>query len=435
MNRTFNRETINDRQFNFLTLPNSGYFKFEIVNTMGAHVERIFQQMTGRNVYGLSHLVEHLGFRATKDYTTDELMDALKTEGKYNASTDHERINYWFKSTSDRAAKAINLVCNFALNDLTKLSKDEFQTEQRTVYNEVKRYHDDDQTMFHFAVMPTVCGYAPEDNILGTPETVDALTLEDAKLIKAIFLTQGEQVYNITYDPTQLDRATIVQMVEDELARFPNPKVQEMFEHIGMVYLENCKFPEFRDFTVDNESEQVMTALVFDAVDDNIVAARAGNQYLAHLSPTSLTDLIREKNGLTYGLYLYDDNMAYVPYVIFSCDVTKGTEDQMMELLKQSVNESVDNYTEETHNKLIDTLNLKRTLAFVDQEQYNSLFWLAIWFPDVFEHVSEFVVDVDKAFPLMGERLASYEAVLEYLEMFRDFVNTGSWAKLTNIEE
>jgi len=437
MNKTFTRETIDGRQYQFLTLPGSNLFKFEIINKMGAHVERAVYDITGRNVFGLSHLVEHLGFRCCKDYTTDELMQALKKEGTYNASTDHERINYWFKTTSSRMRTAIRLVLNYGLNDLSLLTDEEFQTEKKTVYNEVKRYNDDDQTMFHFSVMPAFCGYDTEhDNILGTPESVDATTLEDAQMIKAIFLTQGDMVFNITYDPTVLTKEEITATVDAELSRFPAPDSTELCNHIGKAYRDYISEPTMLDTTIDNPSEQVMTALLFDTMGDiNVVAARVGNRYLSSLSPISMTDLIREKNGLTYSLWLYDDQMAYKPYAVFGCDVTRGTEERMMELLEQAVDESVDRFDRDAYEDLMDMITLKRTLAFVDQEQYDRIFWTALWHPQVIDVAAEeFADDIDSGYRALDRRLSSYDNVKAYIEMFRHWVKNKKYGKLTNLE-
>lgn len=436
MKKTFTRETINGRQYQFLTLPDSNLFKIEIVNKMGAHVERIIQQLTGRNVYGLSHLVEHLGFRCTKDFTTEELMMALKREGTYNASTDHERINYFFKTTSQRMRTAINLVCNFGLNDLLNLTEEEFQTEKKTVYNEVKRYNDDDQAMFHFAVMPTFCGYSQEDNILGTTESVDALTLEDAKLIKNIFLAYGEHVINITYDPNATPREDIIEAVENELARFQPPVPTSVGHEVNALYQQSLATPRLDTLTVENGAEQVMTALLFDTITPaTMLAARIGNNYLADLSPTSLTDFIREKNGLTYGLWLYDDQISYSPYTLFMCDVTKGTEDLMMSLLEQSVDVSVDNFTKEAYIELMDMIRLQRTLAFVDQQKYDRIFWTAMWYPNIIDAAKEeFAANIDLGYLALDDRMASYEDIKQYLELFRTWVKERKYGKLTNLE-
>ena len=434
MNKTFTRETINGKRYQFLTLPGSDLFKFEVVNLMGAHAERVVQKVTGRNVYGLCHLDEHLGFRCFKDYSTDEIMQALKNEGAYNASTDHERINYWFKTTSSRMKTAIRLVCNYSLNDLSTLTEDEFKTEQKTVYNEVKQYMDDDQTMFYFSGTPTFCGYAKEDNILGTPETVAAATLDDVRFIKGLFLSCGENVFNIIYDPLVLSKEEIVATVETEVSRFPIPDLAPIYNEIKTQYLNLCSVPEIDDFIIDNESEQAMTMLLFNVVDNDIAAAKIGNKYLSRLSPSSLTDIIREKNGLTYGVQLHDSQMSYTPYVMFACDVTRGTENQMMNLFEQSVKESVEAYDRDTHARILKTNELQRTLMLVDQEKYNYLFWTSLWNPEVVDAVEEeFAVNVDRGIKAIDQKLTAYEHVKEYLDRFYIQTKERKYGKMTNV--
>ena len=99
---------------------------------MGSNIEKVYENRHNKNVYGISHLVEHLSFRSPKDYTSEELLEKLKSEGTYNASTDHDRINYWFKTTTDRTKLAINLISNVALNNLSKISDEEFQIEKKS---------------------------------------------------------------------------------------------------------------------------------------------------------------------------------------------------------------------------------------------------------------------------------------------------------------
>jgi hypothetical protein len=81
MKKTFNTHFIDNARINLLTLPGSNYFKIEIVSYYGANIERVYEKMTGKNVYGISHLIEHLAFKNSKDFTTQELMEISKNEG------------------------------------------------------------------------------------------------------------------------------------------------------------------------------------------------------------------------------------------------------------------------------------------------------------------------------------------------------------------
>lgn len=103
--RTYKQIFSNGNTYNMLALPGTNYFKFQILNKMGSHIERSYNKKNNGNVYGISHFIEHLGFRNPKDYTTAELMTTLKNEGNYNASTDYDRIDYWFETSMDRVGR------------------------------------------------------------------------------------------------------------------------------------------------------------------------------------------------------------------------------------------------------------------------------------------------------------------------------------------
>jgi predicted Zn-dependent peptidase len=186
--RSFKQVKRNDKTYNILSLPGTNFFKFEIINMMGSNIERLYNKKYNKNVFGISHFIEHLGFRSPKDYSTQELMKLIKNEGTYNASTDYDRINYWFQTTMDRIDLGIRLVANYALNNLDTIPKEEFEIERKVVFNEAKRYADDDQTMFWFNSTRALTGYSTEDNIIVNPKTIDTFTLEDCISIKNTFL-------------------------------------------------------------------------------------------------------------------------------------------------------------------------------------------------------------------------------------------------------
>ena len=431
MKRTFKTKKINDRNYNILALPGTNFFKFEIVNMYGSIVERNYQDRTGRNVYGLSHLVEHLSFRATKDYSSKELLNIINSEGVYNASTDTTRINYWFQTTMEKSSLGIKLVLNYALNDLTKIPQEEFDIEKKVVYNEAKRYADDDQTMFAFNLYPTMTELHPEDNIIGIPETIDTFSLEDAIALKSIFLQNAEVFYNITYDPEILTENEIVEQIEYELSRF---KHDSMIEGISKeLYSSYLKRPSNKKYISDNESAQMLTAINLDVVDNKIIAD-AGNDYLArYAKDTSLNDVIREQHGLTYGIDLYTHNIDYRDYVMFGCDVSKGSEELMMKLFEQSVNDSVDAWSTETYTKYMNTRKLKRTLDLVNQKNYSSWFNLAIWNPEIFKEVKDIASDnIDIAYDKLDNIFCTQENIKEYLESFRYSGNLGRYSLVTN---
>ena len=220
-------------------------------------------------------------------------MQTLINEGLYNASTNHDRINYWYRTISNRAELAIKVVCNYALNDLKDIPIDEFDIEKKVVYNEAKRYADDDQTMFHFNTAAAMCGYdITEDNVIGIASTIDEFTLDDAIYLKDVFLSHGIQIYNVTYDPTHLSEDKVIDMIERQLERFPVSRKSE-YDSLLALHDDMISYPRIGTFSINNESEQVMTSIMIDATTPGVGShtATVANDYLAQFSKTSLNNM------------------------------------------------------------------------------------------------------------------------------------------------
>jgi predicted Zn-dependent peptidase len=433
MNKTFTTETINGQRYQFLTLPGTNIFKIEIVNLIGSNIERTIKKITGKNLYGIAHFIEHLGFHASKDYTTDELGTLIKNEGWYNASTDYNRINYWFKTTNDRMELAIKLVCNFALNDLTKIPQNEFDMENKVVYNEAKRYADDDQTMFRFNTTRAACGYEMEDTVIGVPSTISTFTLDDVIAVKEILLNYGEHVINVTYDPTvSPSRDEIVNCIETQVDRFKQdwPFSVDIWQAtVGRQVHNDTNAPLKGSFQIDNEANQAMTALIFDTIKD-IIVAHHGNNYLAHYAIHSLTDVIREKNGLTYHVAFGADIISFKPYTIFGCDVTRGDEGKLIELVKLSLNQACDDFDANAYSKLLRGVKLDRALHNLNLNEYDSLFWLGIMYPTIPERYKRLLSqDLDAANEAMSSA-CSYIEIKEYIESIRDAAASENWTRV-----
>ena len=430
-NRTFKSINYNGRVYNLLTLPNTNFFKFEIINKYGSHIERIYKERTGKNVFGISHFIEHLGFRATKDFDTATLLKLIKNEGTYNASTDYDRINYWFQTTMDRCKLGVQLVCNYALNDLTKIPNDEFEIEKKVVYNEAKRYADDDQTMFWFNSTAALTGYHKEDNVIGIPETIATFTHEDCIAIKDIFLQNTDNVFNITYDSEILTEQEVIDMVEAELSRFkPLAQTKPITKEEYMAVVETPKNIKVK---MENESEQAMTYINLDVVTNSITADYANAYFATYAAEVSLNDIIREKNGLTYGIDFGSANMGYKPYTYFGCDVTKGNEELLMSLFKESINKVADIWSDEAYEKYMTSRKLKRTMSLLDQKNYGSWHSTATWYPEIIEALKdELAHDIDGVYEIMEQKFASKEALGEYMEVVRKTVNSDNFGIVTN---
>jgi hypothetical protein len=104
-----------------------------------------------------------------------------------------------------------------------------------------------------------------------------------------------------------------------------------------------------------------------------------------------------------------------------------------MKLFEQSVNDSIDNWSEESYNNYMNTRRLKRTLNLLNQKNYEFWINLNIWNPDIFEELKDIASeDLDKAYEELDKIFCTEEKIKNYLENFRFSVNLGRYSLVTN---
>lgn len=339
--------------FSVVALPDTEFFQYEFVCDVGADIERLFLQKTGRWVYGISHLIEHMSFKTPKDYSTERLMHELKSNGSYNAYTDRDEIVYYYTTRHEKFADAIKMTLNVALNDLGNVGNDEFTAEKNVVFNEIKRYYDEPQTMFKFKVPTAMYQLNEYDDILGDENKLINFTLADCITIKGIFLSICKPTHRITYDPTVMSLDEIVGKIKSEFKRITEDSL------VPPVLITRNEYDESRKLThiletgcvqtsIENESDQLMinVTIPFGMRQMSIVHSQVAF-YLSQMARgTSLNDVIREQHGLTYGISFYPVKLYDQNFMYFEADVPFDKLDKTLELFKHSLKESIMRFDE-----------------------------------------------------------------------------------------
>lgn len=416
-------------KYSVMDLPGTNFFKFEIHSEMGAHIERsypktLFPLFPEKNIYGISHLIEHMSFKSPEHYTTDELMDNLKRYGTYNAWTNFEEVAYYYETLSARenVMRAISMVCNIAFNDLSRVTQEEFETERNVVYNEIKRYHDDAQTMFSFRFSPNVYGNNQFDDILGDPEELIKFDLETLKQVKRIFINEAPLTMTITYDSTRMSLDDIFDMIDAEMGGlYPMPTKLFNNPYTYKMYLEGIKSTEW-DYRVKQVASEASQHLYMAAIPvplpEMSVLGRACAAYIGQAAHNeSLNEIIREQHGLTYGISFGVEEMNNNELaMIFSCDVEPQNAELLDTLFVNTLKSVVTNLTEEKFAKYKETLMLKDTMAMLNQR---NLMNIHNW-PDKCagfdEYADLFEQDIMLAREKVFDEVLTYPKFREYCE-------------------
>lgn len=429
--KTYHSITQGTKKFNFIALPNTNYFMMTLVSHMGSNIERVYKTKTGKTVYGCTHLIEHLAFKSCKDFTTEELLSISKNQGSSNAGTTYDYVDYIFETTMDNCDLAIRVVFNLAFNDFSKLTQEEFETEKMVVINEVKQYMDDDQTMFAYNSYRGACGYEEGDNVLGLPSILETITRDDVIKIKHCLLSNEHLSYNIMYDPCVISEQAIVDKILLEEARFQHTSSCDITKE---EYYQGLKFPQPGDVVIENESDQAMTMLMFECEDNAILIDIVSKYFEKYAQESSLDDLIRQKNGLTYGIASYMEPLSHKPYLYFTCDVSMGDEIKLMELFRESIDATVASFTKEKHAEFMKGLFLRKTLSNLNLGNYQVLFFINSLDENVLKPFDSILIeDIDEGFKMIYNDIANYENVQRYMLSFQQTLQEGKYARITNV--
>lgn len=90
---------------------------------------------------GISHFVEHMCFKGTKDRTRKEIdLGIEKYGGILNAFTDTEITAYWAKIANEYQKEATNIIIDLASNPI--FPEKEISKERKVILQELKMYED-----------------------------------------------------------------------------------------------------------------------------------------------------------------------------------------------------------------------------------------------------------------------------------------------------
>jgi zinc protease len=150
---------------------------------------------------GLSHLYEHMFFKANKAIPSQEAYLARMRELgiSFNGSTDVERVNYFFTTTSDHAADAMVFMRDAIVSPL--FDEKELAREREVVVGEIDRNLSSPEYHLWLDVTEHVFWkYPSRKNPLGDAKTVRSATPEKMRTIKDRYYVPNNSVLVVTGD-------------------------------------------------------------------------------------------------------------------------------------------------------------------------------------------------------------------------------------------
>ncbi|MGE5629826.1 MAG: M16 family metallopeptidase [Caulobacteraceae bacterium] len=246
---------------------------------------------------GISHFIEHMLFKGTKDRTAKDIATSIdKIGGQLNAFTSKECTCFYAKVLDTHFDIALDVLADMFFH--SNFSTEEIDKERGVVMEEINMYEDSPEDLVHDLFSQVVWSGNPLGmSILGTEQSLNNL---DRDKIVAYF--------NENYIPEN----TVISVVGNFKHRDAVKKIKAYFEKAARVPYGGVQIlrPDFTsEYTVKNKkTEQVHLCMGFNGIDiksKDFYPMLVVNNVFGGAMSSRLFQNIREDKGLAYSVFSY----------------------------------------------------------------------------------------------------------------------------------
>lgn len=238
---------------------------------------------------GISHFIEHLAFKGTKNRTVDEIPREIENKGGIiNAFTAEEITCFWNKLPSKHFKFGADISRDLILNPL--FEEKALERERKVILEEIKMYHDNPSTYVLEKIKEMLYKKPFNMSIAGTGESVRGLIRKKViELFNSIYSTNN-MIFSVVGN-TDLDS------VLEEANKFP--KINKKIREIPIVK-NNGELIEKRKGI--DQAHLVFGFHMPLIGDKNKGAAEIFDNVLGSGMSSRLFQEVREKKGLCYAI-------------------------------------------------------------------------------------------------------------------------------------
>jgi predicted Zn-dependent peptidase len=244
---------------------------------------------------GISHFVEHMVFKGTKNRTTSEInMSIEAVGGDLNAYTTREYTCFQTLSLKDDLELDIEVLGDLCCN--ARFTQNDFSLEKKVILQEIAMNEDNPEEYIYDLFFEKIYGKSPLGRpILGTKQSLESL--KRAELVK--YYNENYSGKRVTVAAAgALDHDDVVDMVQ---RYFPTRRTKPG----RLVPRKKPKFIPVQEI-MRKEGEQTHLVVGFNGVgflSPKRYAAFVLNAWLGGGMSSKLYQSIREKRGLAYTIY------------------------------------------------------------------------------------------------------------------------------------
>lgn len=290
------------------------------------------------SINGISHVIEHMAFRKTRDFTSEDISRLSEMYGGYlNAYTSKEVTCFYIKGFRESLKLFTKLLANICF--YPKFTEKDLSQEKKIIVDEINSTLDNpEEFLGELAEEKIFEGCSLSNPVSGTVETVKSLTLKTLK-----------DYYKENYTPENCIIAVCgdveLSEVSDYIAEYFPVSAVQMPEKDDYV-MSYADFRHDRQFKTGQAYVQLMYP-AFPYKDDRRFALGGLSMVLGGLMSSRLFQQVREKRGLCYNIESETVLYKHGGYlnIMFSCaqenqdEVIKLTDDEIKKLIRGGITE------------------------------------------------------------------------------------------------
>ena len=283
---------------------------------------------------GISHLLEHMVLKHTKQYTELELLKELTNMGgTYNAITERDVTYYYISTHVENYKKCIDLFKSF-MNEPV-FTQYELDLERKIVIEEFKKHQDNDAGLLNLSYYTIL---APNNKYVrpveGTIDEIESITLQD---LNAYFKKHyKEAIYMINCDVKYKKQTELYALKK----LGPNKTLN--FNNIGELYDGTLSFKS-NLYIMTQESNQYVTTILFPAFPKHMIKELIVLDFIKYALVTSglysiLVYQLRSKRGIIYSVSCWNEIFRYIGILRFMIKTSNKNTEHVLSIVFDILN-------------------------------------------------------------------------------------------------
>ncbi len=273
---------------------------------------------------GVSHFIEHMAFKGTSTRTAIEIAKAIERGGGHiNAFTGKELTCFYVHVLDDQLPNAVDILTDILQNSL--YDPQEMEKEKQVILDEIRDHEDMPDDVAHEQFVAQVFGdHALSRPILGSPENVSSFTRE------SILNFQREH-----YQAPRIVVAAAGNVKHSQLVRLLSDKltVSSSRKPAKSVPVSAMKPSTTRSSRPIQQAHMFIGGRSVQYKSPDRMATSMLNTVLGGGMSSRLFQNIREKHGIAYAVYSYNDALSDVGYFGIYLATDKSRVERARELV------------------------------------------------------------------------------------------------------